>query len=266
MATILIGTSGYSYTEWVGPVYPEGTRQKDYLPLYAQEFATVELNFSYYQMPQKEQLRTMIEQSSQRLSFSIKAHQSLTHTVDTSSWKESAHQFCRAADEPLQKGLLSALLFQFPYSFHYETDQRRYLDALVRECSSFPLAVEFRNAQWYNSRTIDALRTRGISLVSLDLPDTKGMPPMMDVHTAPLAYLRLHGRNGETWWESDAASRYDYLYSDRELESIADRVKMIGASADTVLVYFNNHRRGQAVEGARALRKLLGVHGVFHDR
>lgn len=163
MATILIGTSGYSYTEWVGPVYPEGTRQKDYLPLYAQEFATVELNFSYYQMPKGEQLETMIEQSSQRLSFSIKAHQSLTHTVDTASWKESAHQFCRAADVPLQKGLLAALLFQFPYSFHYETDQRRYLDALLRECSSFPLAVEFRNAQWYNSRTIEALRTRGIS-------------------------------------------------------------------------------------------------------
>lgn len=89
---------------------------------------------------------------------------------------------------------------------------------------------------------------------------------MMDVSTASLAYLRLHGRNGETWWESDAASRYDYLYSDRELESIAERVRMIAASAGTVLVYFNNHRRGQAVEGARSLRKLLGISGVFHDR
>lgn len=264
MATLLIGTSGYSYNEWVGPVYPAGTRSRDFLSLYAQEFDTVELNFSYYQMPKATQLQKMIQESGKALHYSIKAHQSLTHTIDYASWKDSAGEFCRAADVLFQADRLAAVLFQFPYSFHYEADQRRYLDAILRECSAFPLAVEFRNGQWYNSRTIEALRTRNIALVSLDIPETKGMPPMMDVHTSSLAYLRLHGRNGEAWWKSDAAGRYDYLYSERELEAIAQRVKMISASADTVLVYFNNHRRGQAVLGAKRLISLLGGRGAEH--
>ncbi len=264
MSTILIGTSGYSYTEWVGPVYPAGTRQSDFLSLYSAEFATVELNFSYYQMPKREQLEKMMQESSEPLSFSIKAHQSLTHTIDYASWKTFAHEFCRASDVLFQGGRGASVLFQFPYSFHYETQQRRYLDAILRECSSFPLAVEFRNAQWYNSRTIDALRARDISLVSLDLPNTKSMPPMMDVNTSSRAYIRLHGRNASSWWESDAASRYDYLYSEKEIESIAERVRMISSYADTVLIYFNNHRRGQAVSGARSLLQLLKKGGRAH--
>ncbi len=255
---ILTGTSGYSYTEWVGPVYPSGTRQNEFLSLYAQEFATVELNYSYYQMPTFQQLESMMAQSGETLTFSIKAHQSLTHTIDYPSWKSSAHQFCQAVEAPFRKNRLSALLFQFPYSFHYDNDQRRYLDALLRECSSFPLAVEFRNGQWYNSRTIDALRKRDIALVSLDLPEMQGMPPMMDVQTSGLAYIRLHGRNGKSWWTSDAAGRYDYLYSEQELSSIAERVRGIASYAQKVLIYFNNHRRGQAVNGARMLLKLLG--------
>ena len=264
MATLLIGTSGYSYNEWVGPVYPAGTRREDFLSLYAQDFATVELNFSYYQMPKEAQLQKMLQEGGKALHYSIKAHQSLTHTIDYASWKDSAGEFCRAADVLFQADRLAAVLFQFPYSFHYEADQRRYLDAILRECSAFPLAVEFRNGQWYNSRTIEALRTRNISLVSLDIPETKGMPPMMDVSTSSFAYLRLHGRNGDAWWKSDAAGRYDYLYSERELEAIAQRVKMIASSADTVLVYFNNHRRGQAVLGAKRLAALLGGRGSGH--
>jgi uncharacterized protein YecE (DUF72 family) len=80
---------------------------------------------------------------------------------------------------------------------------------------------------------------------------------MMDVHTSHIAYIRLHGRNGASWWGSDAASRYDYLYSTKELEAIAYRIKAIADESEKVLVYFNNHRRGQAVSGAKELKQLL---------
>lgn len=260
MATILIGTSGYSYTEWVGPVYPGGTRPEDYLRLYATMFPTVELNFSYYRMPRSDRLLAMHRQS-ESLLFSVKAHESLTHTVDPRSWREAAATF-RSAVEPLEKvGKLGAVLLQFPQSFHYDPDRRRYLDLLIREFSSFPMAVEFRNAQWYNNRTLDALRERKVALTSLDLPGVKGFPPVMDVATSPLAYIRLHGRNGRTWWGSDASSRYDYLYSDRELEAIAERVRGIAAAAKLVLVYFNNHLRGQAVQNAKMLKAMLSLPG-----
>ncbi len=257
MATILIGTSGYSYTEWVGPVYPKGSSQDQFLSLYASQFSTVELNFSYYKMPEKKQLESMIEQGGPLLGFSIKGHESLTHTIDVHSWKKSANSFQEAIEVLRSQNKLEAILFQFPYSFHYEVNQRRYLDALLREFSSYPVAVEFRNSKWYNSRTIEALSTRNIALTSLDLPQIKGTPPMMDVHTSNLAYIRLHGRNGESWWGSDAASRYDYLYSTKELEAIASRIKGIADGSKKVLIYFNNHRKGQAVRGAKELTQLL---------
>jgi uncharacterized protein YecE (DUF72 family) len=246
MATILVGTSGYSYTEWIGPVYPQGTRPEAFLSLYAGLFASVELNFSYYRMP-----------TAPQLSFSIKAHESLTHTVDPATWRTAAETFIRAMAPLCEAKRLEAVLLQFPYSFHYDVDRRKYLDALLKDFSSLPLAVEFRNAQWYNNRVFDSLRTRGVALTSVDLPALNGLPPVLDVTTSKLAYIRLHGRNSETWWGSDAAARYDYLYSEKELQAWVERVRGIASEAGRVLVYFNNHRRGQAVQNAKMLLGLL---------
>ncbi|GHT54689.1 hypothetical protein FACS1894106_5850 [Spirochaetia bacterium] len=81
MPQILIGTCGYFYKDWVGPVYPKGARQEDYLSLYSGRFSTVELDFSYYTMPQAPQLANMIRAAGPDLTFSIKAHKTLTHTV-----------------------------------------------------------------------------------------------------------------------------------------------------------------------------------------
>jgi uncharacterized protein YecE (DUF72 family) len=256
MATILIGTSGYSYTEWVGPFYPEGTKAESYLSHYATIFPTVELNFSYYRMPQAEKLLAMHDQAP-GIGYAIKAHESLTHTIDPANWRSSAQTYRTAVTALQDREALRAILFQFPYSFHYEPVRRKYLDQLLRTFEGFPLAVEFRNAQWYNNRTLDALRERQVALASLDLPDIKGSPPMMDVATSALSYVRLHGRNKECWWGSDAASRYDYLYSPQELSIIAQRIKSLATSTRLVLVYFNNHRRGQATQNALALQKLI---------
>lgn len=262
MARILVGTSGYAYNEWVGPVYPQGSRPEEFLGLYARLFPSVELNFSYYKMPTAPQLRRLLEESGPSLVFSIKANEALTHRVQEGSWKGEAGTF-RAAIEPLlEEERLGAVLFQFPYSFHYEPERRRYLDALLNEFRGVSAAVEFRNRDWYNNRVIEAFRERGVALASVDLPELKGLPPVMEVVTAPLAYVRFHGRNGETWWGSDAASRYDYLYSDEELTAWGGRVKAMAERADRILVYFNNHLRGQAVQNAKTFTEVLAASGL----
>ena len=258
MGTILIGTCGYSYNEWIGPVYPEGSKRDDFLPLYASRFGTVELDYSYYQMPKAESLGRMAADAP-GLGFAIKAHQSLTHKIDDSKWRDEAKTYIEALEPLREAGRLEAVLLQFPYSFHYEAENRRYLDKILEEFAGIQTAVEFRNADWLNNRVIDGLRSRGAALVGLDMPDLKGLPPRMDVVTAPLAYFRLHGRNKETWWGSDGAARYDYLYSDKELEATAERLKQILVTADRVLVYFNNHRRGQAVKNAEKLKEIIKI-------
>lgn len=263
MATVLVGTSGYGYVEWVGPVYPPGTRADQFLARYASMFPTVELNFSYYRMPTAEQLARLLEQGGPSLVFSVKANEALTHKIDPAAWKDAASAFLEAIAPLLDAGRLGALLFQFPFSFHYEPDRRRYLDGLLAEFGGLPVAVEFRNHEWYNNRVLDAFRARRVAMASLDLPSLKGLPPVMDVATASLAYIRFHGRNGETWWGSDSASRYDYLYTDAELEPWAGRVKALAERADRILVYFNNHQRGQAVQNAKSFSLILARAGIL---
>jgi uncharacterized protein YecE (DUF72 family) len=179
----------------------------------------------------------MIERAGPSFVFSIKAHETLTHRVNPGAWEGKAKTYLTALEPLLKTGRLGAVLFQFPYSFHYEPDQRRYLDKLLAYFKDIPSAVEFRNADWINTRVIEGLRKRGAALASLDMPDLKGLPPDTDVATSPLAYVRLHGRNKEAWWGSDAAAR--------------------------VLVYFNNHRRGQAAGNAQTLAKILEKAGLL---
>jgi uncharacterized protein YecE (DUF72 family) len=77
MAEILVGTCGYHYTEWIGPVYPEGTKKEDFLVCYARMFPTVELDYTYYAMPTAGQLEGMMEKAGSSLVFSVKAHETL---------------------------------------------------------------------------------------------------------------------------------------------------------------------------------------------
>jgi len=261
MAEILIGTCGYSYNEWIGPVYPEGTKKEQFLTLYAGRFTTLELDYTYYAMPQAVNIQRMAD-NAPGLSFAVKAHQSLTHKIDDAKWRDEAKTYMQGIEPFRAKGCLEAVLFQFPYSFHYEADNRRYLAQLLDEFSGITTAVEFRNTEWLNNRVLDGLKERGTALVGLDMPDLQGLPPTTDVVTAPLAYFRLHGRNKETWWGSDSAARYDYLYSDSELEAATERIKQIVVKADRLVIYFNNHARGQAVRNAETLMKILKRAGL----
>jgi uncharacterized protein YecE (DUF72 family) len=122
--------------------------------------------------------------------------------------------------------------------------------------SHLPCCVEFRNAQWSSQNVFRELSRRRVALCSTDMPDLPGLSPQMDIPTSSFAYVRLHGRN-PLWWEGDATSRYAYLYSEKELESIAVRITNIASVCDKVFVYFNNHWKGNAVINALRLREML---------
>ena len=266
MAEILIGTSGYSYPDWVGPVYPDGTDADHCLALYAGLFPTVELDFSYCGIPEAENLTKHLVNGGLSFGVSIKASQTLTRNVNPARWEEEA-KTCLAAVEPLQRaGLLEALLFQFPYSFHYISGNRRYLDKLLTFFRNVPAAVEFRSADWYTGRVIEEMKSRKVPLVCLDLPELPKLAPQMDVVTAPLAYIRLHGRNKEAWRGPSDHARYDYLYTDSEIEAWAARIECIAGEAERILVYFNNYPFGKAVLNAQALEKILKKKGLMGNQ
>jgi len=263
MAEILIGTSGYDYNEWVGSVYPEGTPKEAFLSTYGGMFSTVELNLSYYAMPKPEDLAKMLLDGGPNLTFAIKAHQTLTYKIDAGKWEEEAKTFLTALEPMLEAKRLEAVLFQFPYSFQYTPDNRRYLDRLLTYFKGVPAAVEFRKSDWYTGKVIEGMKSRNVPLVSLDMPDLPKLPPLMDVVTSPIAYIRLYGRNKEAWCGEDDPARYDYSYSDSEVEAWAGRIERITEQAQRILIYFNNHVFGKAVRNAQTLIKILTKIGLL---
>ncbi|HUJ77228.1 MAG TPA: DUF72 domain-containing protein, partial [bacterium] len=220
---VLIGTSGYSYADWVGPVYPEGTRSQDFLSLYARDFPVVELNFSYYKQPSARTLERMVALTPPSFRFAIKAHRSITHEI-SESWDADVAAFKEGIQPLVGSGRLASVLAQFPHGFAYTPASR---ERLAKVCESFQglsLAVEFRRREWQREQVLDGLRTRGVSLVSVDEPDLPGLLPPTEEATGPFGYIRFHGRNAATWWTGDNASRYDYLYSPQELTEWVDRI------------------------------------------
>ena len=157
---IRIGTSGFSYYDWVGPVYPAGLPKRDWLAFYAREFSTVEVNSTYYGVPSPRTLQAMADKTPAGFLFTVKAHQDMTHKRGENA---SVYAAFKLAMEPLvSEGKLGCILAQFPFSFHATAPNRRYLSDLKDRLAPLPLVAEFRNREWLSEETFADLRRLGI--------------------------------------------------------------------------------------------------------
>ena len=257
MAELYIGTSGYDYKEWKNLFYPETIKHADFLSYYATQFNSLELNGTYYRMPTPDQMQNMITRTSGKVKFTVKAYQDMTHAADKTQYQPLITQFKKAL-EPLQKdNLLLCALFQFPESFHYDKAQRLYLDALLKEIPDIPVVVEMRNTLWQNDQVYNALRQRQIGWCITDNPALKNLPTLDYIITSPIAYIRFHGRNSQTWYTGDNITRYDYLYNDSELQSFVEPIRHLLQHAKIVQLFFNNHAKAHATINAKKIELLL---------
>jgi len=260
---IYIGTSGYSFPDWVGKVYPSEIDQRSMLRYYAfvWKFNVVELNFTYYRMPALKTVVGILRKTPSDFFFTVKLPQPVTHEIwrkgDTEELSRILNHFTNALVPMKNEGRLKCILVQFPRSFVKSRQNMDYTlvlrDFLV---SHAPMAVEFRHDSWVSNETYDFLKEHSISHVVADEPKLDRLYPYVAVHTASPAYFRFHGRNVR-WFEAQGSKRYDYLYDRKELEEFAEDVKKMAEKGD-VYVFFNNCYNGQAVTNALEFRKLLG--------
>ncbi len=242
---VFLGTSGYSYDDWVGPFYRPGTRKPQMLEYYQHFFPATELNYTYYTMPRASTL-FQIRNKAPHMQFSVKAHQSMTHErrVLQQSWQDFADAMLVLADT----GQLACLLFQFPYSFKCTSDNFSYLDELIEYFNSFQVVLEFRHLSWHTDATYAYCRKRNTTMCSVDAPRLPGLTSSVTYPGKDLAYYRLHGRNAQHWFDGDTITRYDYRYSDIELTEIINNIIALVEASQHVLLFANNHPRAQAVE------------------
>jgi uncharacterized protein YecE (DUF72 family) len=257
MGELLIGTSGYDYKEWKGIFYPEKLAQAKFLEYYATQFNSLELNGTFYRMPSVDQMRRMIDRSGGNVKFTIKAFQDLTHKWDNGNLQSLMFEFKKALDPLRYHNVLLCVLFQFPESFHYEKEERLYLDCLLKETGDIPVVVEMRNALWQNDHVYNALRQRKAGWCITDNPNLKNLLKLDYVCTSDIAYLRFHGRNAKNWYTGDNVTRYDYLYSDSELQAFVEPIKQLLQFAKIVQLFFNNHAKSQATINAKKIEFLL---------
>jgi uncharacterized protein YecE (DUF72 family) len=259
---ILVGTSGYSYAEWVDAgFYPPGTKAGEMLVLYARQFRITELNFTWYQMPKAAAVERMRRLAPPGFRFTAKLTRTLTHEVDPDRWRGQAALYREGIAPLVQSGQLTALLLQFPPGFGREAANRRYLGRLLDELAGLPLAVEFRHASWATERVFIEMERRRATLVAVDEPGLPGLFPRLDVVTNPeLFYVRFHGRNVRGWRSGNLQQQFDYDYTEKELREWADGpIARMAARAAKGVVFFNNHVRAQAPRNAAQLARLLGA-------
>ncbi|MHB9032497.1 MAG: DUF72 domain-containing protein [Anaerolineae bacterium] len=253
---IRIGTSGFSYKDWIGPFYPEGTASTAMLPYYAQHFDTVELDYTYYAMPAARTLESLAKKVPEGFLFSLKAHQSLTH--DREDLAKGAPQYIEALKPLQERDMLAAILLQFPTSFHNTPENQDYLAAMRAAMPGQPLVAGFRHRDWITQRVMARLKELQIAYCCVDQPRLSTLVPPVAVVTADLAYVRLHGRNAAKWFQhQEAWQRYDYSYTAEELEPWKEKIQTMEKQAPTVLIYANNHWKGQAINTANQLKLML---------
>lgn len=258
---IFIGPAGWSYKDWYGKVYPSPKPKGfDELAYLARYFDTVEVNSGFYAPLRPAQTSAWIERTAhnRRFLFTVKLLGKFTHARDN-AWTRNDVASVRDPLEPLlDTGKLGALLAQFPWSFRRTSENRAWLARLADEFADLPLVVEIRHATWNTPEFFQSLRECGVGFVNIDQPPNTGIEPTGKA-TAPVAYIRLHGRNLDNWFRDDAGvtERYDYLYSAEELQPWLDRARQLERESKQLFIITNNHFQGKSVANAAMLRAAI---------
>ncbi|HVO77127.1 MAG TPA: DUF72 domain-containing protein, partial [Candidatus Bathyarchaeia archaeon] len=175
--TVRIGPAGWSYDDWVGPVYPPGKKVDELLTI-ARYFDCVELNSSFYRTPSERLVRSWADRTATNpdFRFTVKVLQRFTH--ERAGTAEEARRFIGTFEALAARGAIGAFLLQFPWSFKDSPESRALLSSLAHWFGDFPTAVELRHASWRGGTTEGFLRERGLAFCNIDQPVIgASMPP-----------------------------------------------------------------------------------------
>jgi uncharacterized protein YecE (DUF72 family) len=258
---VRVGPAGWSYRDWEGVVYPfSRTKSFDQLAYLARFFDLIEVNSTFYRPPSARSSLSWLRRTSFKpeFRFTVKLFRNYTH--DPEALKPEEEEQWKTGVKPLQDaGKLGAVLAQFPYSFHCTEENREYLTSLRQRFRTSPLVVEIRHRSWDRPETFRFFQEIGVAFCNIDQPQVSYSTPPTDRVTSEIAYVRLHGRNVRDWFRKDAGrdARYNYLYSETELEEWSKRIRDMQKQVREIYVVANNHYQGQAVCNSLQLKAGL---------
>jgi uncharacterized protein YecE (DUF72 family) len=232
---IWVGTSGYNYPEWKGSFYPSDLPAAKMLPYYAARFPTVEINYTFYRMPNEKLVDGWAAQTPSPYKLTLKAPRRITHDGRLKNVGAMVASFCQAAGSLGDK--LGALLFQLPPNLKKDL---AVFDAFLAELPpKAPAAFEFRNTSWLDEDVFSRLSARGLALC---VADSEKLSTPVRV-TTDYAYFRLR----------------DEGYTPDDVARWGDTIARATEGAREVFVYFKHEEQGKGPEFARLLMQHLGL-------
>ena len=288
---ILIGTASWTDPGFVERWYPKKMAAHERLSWYAEHFEMVEVNSTFYSVPDLRTVERWCATTPDDFTFDVKLHQLFSfHStrakllppelqrrakIDAKGKVDSSPQlqelllrfFLDRMSILRSAGKLGVLLLQLSPAFSPHKHELRELEPLIKSLGDYSLAIELRNRNWLIDDqlrlTIDFLRAHRVGFVNVDAPAAEHfsiVPPDLNAVTNPdFSYLRLHGRDAKAYLTGKTvAARFDYDYSKEEISEIAQRTKHLAEEAKEVHVVFNNNNLDYAPRAAVRLRKALG--------
>jgi uncharacterized protein YecE (DUF72 family) len=288
---ILVGTASWSDPGFVEHWYPKKMPAGERLAWYAQHFEMVEVNSSFYSVPDPRLVERWCRSTPNGFLFDVKLHQLLSrHSANVKLLPPALQKQAEAdargrvrltpeteaamIDEfrrPLEilraNKKMGALLLQLSPGFSPRKHQLLELSDLLGALAGYRIAIELRNRNWVQSenleKTLEFFRKHSAALVLVDAPTEKHftiMPPELNAVTnSQLAYLRLHGRDAHAYTTGKTvAARFNYDYNDKEIDEVAERARDLAKKAKEVHIIFNNNALDYAPHAALRMRKALG--------
>jgi len=266
-ARFRVGTSGFSFDDWLGRAYPAGLAKAKMLKYYETVlgFDTVELNFTYYAMPVPRTLASMVNRTGPGFCFVVRSHKDMTHDI----WQDEDRRVLKDTDgvfkafrdgiSPLvDTGRLGCVLVQFPVFFYPAPQNFEYLRKMPALMPGVSIVVEFRNRAWFRPDAYRLLEESGMGCCVVDEPKIPRLMPFGPRRTSDIAYFRFHGRN-QNWFNCSREERYNYLYSKEELNEFIPPLRSVSAGARATYTFFNNCHAGAAARNVLMMKTMLGL-------
>ncbi len=241
---ILLGTSGWSYRDWIGPFYKK--KDKSMLSAYTKIFKTVEIDSTFYRYPSKGTAMGWLKYSPTDFVFVAKLPKLITHEKRLSldeGVEDDLKRFCEIMEPLHLNGKLGCMLIQLPPRFGFNLDLIEDFFKILP--TNIRFAVEFRDLSWMRDETWRLLKKYEVAYTIVDEPL---LPPEVQV-TSKIAYFRWHGKGTRPW--------YNYRYGIDELQPWIPQVKEASSKVETVYGYFNNHYHGYAVENCLQVLEMI---------
>lgn len=282
---VYIGTSGYYYDDWIGIFNPprvtkaklaslseQERHDQDRLRFYQKYFSFVEINATFYREPMLEHFLDIEKRSSESMRYAVKVHKEISHsrTNDAGAAKELMKKHIYAVSPLIETGRFTSFLIQLEDHVYRSREKLDYLLAVASEAVKMRVGVhiEFRHISWHDANVLQALKNSGVGICNTEIPPLPHAFPLKAYATTDKGYIRYSGRNPAAWYpetkpgsarEKLAArnARYNYEYSDEELQSRVEGQCTLLKKTTGVTIAFNNHFQGKAIKNSIKNLRLL---------